>query len=487
MDCADYKRWFSPYVDKLLKPQEHAQLADHLKNCTRCQTDLASLQQMLQVLRTMEQPASPELLSGIHKKLLREPWWERAAHRFFAPWPSSLPLHSLALATTTLLVVVVAGLPHMFQETKQSTRLIVASRPMEKQAERFRGDAITTGSFGKTQTSLEQEKQDGDKQPLRLASVARHKEAFEAQSTPLEQHPIGREAFKDKSTLSRQQDQLRADVEREADNKQPVQLASNISVSSPESTSSSTEPKAPASKTEKLGYGIGNAETSNDRRMNGVIAEQATPLQETGNYKQLATLSASVEDHLAPVNGRDEAVSANTNGSEGHVSTVDGARISEGGGAGTPHTKSGSIEQNGESVNFLPLVPGITPLPDEQSSVLLEKFRLKEKIGVSVLHQALKANQLTLRAYTARELESQGNESSIPYLIDALSDQSSHVGADYIDPGMATTRYWANESLKKLTKQDFHFVWNDPPEKRNQAILRWREWYMQKLKFGDSH
>ena len=93
------------------------------------------------------------------------------------------------------------------------------------------------------------------------------------------------------------------------------------------------------------------------------------------------------------------------------------------------------------------------------------------------MHQALNGPQTTLRAYAARALGKQGNETSIPYLIDALSDDSFHVGANYIDPGMATTRYWANESLKKLTEEDFGFIWNEPREKRIQAIVRWQNWY----------
>ena len=127
-----------------------------------------------------------------------------------------------------------------------------------------------------------------------------------------------------------------------------------------------------------------------------------------------------------------------------------------------------------------PIAPYIDPLPDEKIDILLKKIDNKEKISVKTLHQALKSSQLTLRAYSARELGNQGDETSIPYLIDALSDESSHVGANYIEPGMATTRYWANESLNKLTGEDFGFVWNDPTEKRMQAIFRWQQWYFRK-------
>lgn len=126
------------------------------------------------------------------------------------------------------------------------------------------------------------------------------------------------------------------------------------------------------------------------------------------------------------------------------------------------------------------LAPAIIPLPDEQIDPLFKKIERKEKIPVQILYQALKSSQLTLRAYAARELGEQGDETSIPYLIDALSDESMHEGAKYLKAGMNTTRYWANESLKKLTGKDFGFIWDDPKEKRIEAIARWHEWYINK-------
>lgn len=130
-----------------------------------------------------------------------------------------------------------------------------------------------------------------------------------------------------------------------------------------------------------------------------------------------------------------------------------------------------------------PLTPPIDPLPQELIPVLFEKIEKNEKIELNLLYQALNGPQTTLRAYAARILGEQGNESSIPYLIDALSDESMHEGAEYIKAGMETTRYWTNESLKKLTGQDFGFVWNDPKDKRIEAIIKWREWYLKNTKY----
>ena len=129
--------------------------------------------------------------------------------------------------------------------------------------------------------------------------------------------------------------------------------------------------------------------------------------------------------------------------------------------------------------DFIPLAPTIEPLPEADVGTLFDKIDNSEPIELATLYRALQGPQYTLRAYAAIELGKYGDKTSIAYLIDALSDESMHEGAHYIKAGMNTTRYWANESLKTLTKQDFGFVWDDPLNKRNEAISRWRNWYLE--------
>lgn len=129
-----------------------------------------------------------------------------------------------------------------------------------------------------------------------------------------------------------------------------------------------------------------------------------------------------------------------------------------------------------------PIAEYIEPLPDEEIDTLFRKINNREQIPLRSLLQALKSSQLTLRAYAARELGTYNNETSIPYLIDSLCDDSFHVGINYMYPGMATTRYWANDSLKNLTGEDFGFSWSDAINKRMNAVSRWREWYL--VKYG---
>lgn len=126
------------------------------------------------------------------------------------------------------------------------------------------------------------------------------------------------------------------------------------------------------------------------------------------------------------------------------------------------------------------LAPSVEPLSHDMVPELFEKIQNKETIPAVLLYRALVGPQTTLRAYAATELGEQGSRTSVAYLIDALADESVHVGANYREPGMAATRYRANESLKKITGEDFGFVWNGPPQDRQGAIARWRAWYMKK-------
>jgi hypothetical protein len=116
MRCTDYRHWLSPYVDGQLEQVRRAELDAHLAGCQGCRVELASLQEMLHALQTMERPEAPALLPGIRAKLSRRPWWETALDRFVAPWPASLPWHGLALATAAVLVVVLVGVPTHLQQ-----------------------------------------------------------------------------------------------------------------------------------------------------------------------------------------------------------------------------------------------------------------------------------------------------------------------------------------------------------------------------------
>jgi type II secretory pathway component GspD/PulD (secretin)/beta-lactamase regulating signal transducer with metallopeptidase domain len=101
------------------------------------------------------------------------------------------------------------------------------------------------------------------------------------------------------------------------------------------------------------------------------------------------------------------------------------------------------------------------------------------EIDLNLIYQSLIGPQAALRLLSAQYLGRYGNSSSIPYLIDALSDESRVVGYDIFIDGdvMNTVRYWANDSLKKLTGKDFGFIWDDPKDKRNEAIQRWQQWW----------
>jgi hypothetical protein len=127
------------------------------------------------------------------------------------------------------------------------------------------------------------------------------------------------------------------------------------------------------------------------------------------------------------------------------------------------------------------LAPKTEPLSDGLVGKLFERIDRKEKVEFELLCQALLGNQTTLRAYAATLLGESGDHRAIPFLIDALSDQSMHVGAHYSDAGDLTTRHRANKSLLKLTKQDFGFVWNDPKENRQTAIQKWVDWYRKTM------
>ena len=91
------------------------------------------------------------------------------------------------------------------------------------------------------------------------------------------------------------------------------------------------------------------------------------------------------------------------------------------------------------------------------------------------VRRGLLGSQLTYRAESAKWFIEHGIIEDVPYLIDALSDESMHVGANYPLAGMATTRYWANVALIVICKTSYDYQWDSSTEKREYSISLWKQ------------
>lgn len=92
-----------------------------------------------------------------------------------------------------------------------------------------------------------------------------------------------------------------------------------------------------------------------------------------------------------------------------------------------------------------------------------------------VIRRGLVGSQMTYRARSAQWFIEHGTIEDVPYLIDALSDDSMHVGANYPLAGMATTRYWANVALIVICKTSYDYQWDASNEKRDYSISLWTQ------------
>lgn len=127
--------------------------------------------------------------------------------------------------------------------------------------------------------------------------------------------------------------------------------------------------------------------------------------------------------------------------------------------------------------NALQSAPGLRqPLPENEIAEALVRLDAGQPIDATILCRALVSSHTTLRARAAQRLGEMNDRSVVQDLILALKDPSQHEGASYPKPGMNTTRWWANESLKKLTGHDTGYRWDAPPAERDHAIQKWVVW-----------
>jgi len=127
--------------------------------------------------------------------------------------------------------------------------------------------------------------------------------------------------------------------------------------------------------------------------------------------------------------------------------------------------------------NPLQAGPGLRqPLPEQEITETLFRLNHNQTVDATILCRALVSGNTTLRALAAQRLGEMDDLTAVQDLILALKDDSQHVGANYPKPGMDTTRWWANESLKKLTGHDVGYRWDAPLAEREQAIQKWTAW-----------
>lgn len=132
------------------------------------------------------------------------------------------------------------------------------------------------------------------------------------------------------------------------------------------------------------------------------------------------------------------------------------------------------------NIFFLILTSGILTYPaaaelSENTRTHLRDMTYSHEILQDV-HNALHEDDLTYRAYAVTYIGKYGTYKSVPLLIEALSDESIHVGANYKDSGMTTTRHRAALALRELTGENFGFQWDAPMEERQVAVHKWKDW-----------
>ena len=127
--------------------------------------------------------------------------------------------------------------------------------------------------------------------------------------------------------------------------------------------------------------------------------------------------------------------------------------------------------------NALEARPGLRqPLPQDEINETLVRLKTGQTVDTTILCRALVSDHNTLRALAARRLGDMNDLTVVQDLIIALSDPSRHDGGNYPARGMDTTRWWANESLKKLTGHDPGYRWDAPMSERDLAIQKWVVW-----------
>lgn len=125
MQCAEYQRWLSSYLDGVLDAARQRELETHLKGCDGCAREVDSLKKLLMSLRSLGEVVAPaDLLAGVQARLAAEPRWAK----LLAWRPLMVPRHSVAVAVTAVLAVFIVAIPLVYRRPV-SARMQLAAKP----------------------------------------------------------------------------------------------------------------------------------------------------------------------------------------------------------------------------------------------------------------------------------------------------------------------------------------------------------------------
>lgn len=111
MDCAGIQELLSEYIDGTLDAKAVQVVEKHISVCQDCKETLASLSAMVEELNALEPVRAPaDFLDKIHHRMEPRSDFSRLFKKLFVPFKIKIPMQLAAVATASILVVMVLSL-----------------------------------------------------------------------------------------------------------------------------------------------------------------------------------------------------------------------------------------------------------------------------------------------------------------------------------------------------------------------------------------
>ncbi len=139
MDCSAIQGLLSEFIDGTLDVQTRTAVEKHISTCENCKQELASLRAVVEELDSLDQVKAPaDFLEKIHERM--EPHFsiDRLIRKLFVPFHIKIPLELAAVATVTILVVLVLNI----QQPKIQMMKIPTASKSQRFAKNLKEDRI---------------------------------------------------------------------------------------------------------------------------------------------------------------------------------------------------------------------------------------------------------------------------------------------------------------------------------------------------------
>lgn len=153
MECKDFKKLLSQFLDNQLEKKEQNEMQGHLQTCVRCKSELESLSKMINLMKGLKEINPPlDFVEKVNRRLERATFWQKIKQGLGILWPIKIPVQVVTVAATLVLAIYIANQLETTSYREKKTQEVVKKQVIQEENVKKRKESLPSALSGSLAT-----------------------------------------------------------------------------------------------------------------------------------------------------------------------------------------------------------------------------------------------------------------------------------------------------------------------------------------------